>query len=1135
MDILCPKNKFGKTILIMKLTGIFLIILLLPLNALVYTQEVKLTLTEKQITIRQLLDEIETQTHFRFLYEDDALDLDKTMRINYRNEPVNNILQDLADEHKFEYVVIDENLIVLKKIRSDQQMNITGKVTDVNKNPLPGVNILEKGTVNGAVTDLNGEYSIAVNNEDAVLKFSFIGYLTEEISVSGKTTIDVVLVEDIKSLDEVVVIGYGTQKKSDLSAAMVSVGGEDLERTPASSFDQALQGKAAGVMVATSSGQPGGETNVRIRGYGSLNNSEPLYVVDGVILNSANRDNRVDYSTPKLNILSTVNVNDIESINILKDASATAIYGSRAGNGVVLITTKSGKSGQAKVNYDAYYGMQEPVGKVDVMNAAQMTQFSNEARINGGLVPFNHWSDPEALGEGTDWQSEIFRKAPVQNHQLSASGGTENNTYYISFGYMDQQGIIYNSDFSRYSLRINTNNKVTDRIRIGNNLTLSNSTSNSIENGNYSGGVVGSALNMSPTIPVYIETPSGREYAGPGSYEAIYTGRSSNPLRKSKLPLRESIRKRALGNLFVEYEFIKGLTYKANLGIDYTFSSNRSFNPRYGELSQYPGDQPINTDSIPDAEANKINDANLLMENTLTYVTQIAEKHSLTAMAGYTAQRFDQDRSDASSNNHMLNELTTVAAGSLDGRSGSQTLSTKTYVSYIGRLMYNFDSRYYLTANFRRDGSSVFGSNEKYANFPSFSAAWRISSESFMSQFQNIISDLKIRGSWGQSGVDGSIPSGVEYPIVGNKFTYIFNGQVYPGFAPGNLPNKSLRWETAEQWDIGFDLSMFSQKVQLYADYYRKRQFDIINLQPVPRLLGVVVWYYSPMEITQTVNGPEVINEGFELTGNYYGAIGKLNFDVGLNYTTYHNKIVKLTDDIVDNNYGNSYITMSREGHSLNEFYGFVTDGIITDENDPALEAQTNSSLGDIRFKDVSGPEGIPDGEFNDFDRTFIGSPVPDYTIGLNLNVDFNGFDFRTSVQGVQGMDVYNVNMIRLMTSIDQANKHIKMLDRWSPENPDGKYPRAVATDPNNNQRNSDRYIEDGSYLRVQKIELGYSLPVNLINKINMSQLRFYASVENAFLFTNYSGYDPDVGIGAIDVSMYPRPRTFLLGINVGF
>jgi len=1039
-------------------------------------------------------------------------------------------------------------LICLFKL-SAQDFVVEGVVKSKSDNqPLPGVNILEKGTYNGAITDPSGKFSIKVSNEDAVLVVSFIGYATEEVALNGKKSVDIFLKEDVTALDEVVFIGYGSQKKGDVSASMVSVDGDKMERIPVASFDKALQGKASGVLVSTASGQPGGQTNVRIRGFGSLNNSEPLYVIDGVIVAPDNVDNRVDYGTPLMNILSTLNSNDIESINILKDASATAIYGSRAGNGVVLITTKKGKSGRARITYNGSFGTQTPTGKIDVMNATQAASFSNEARLNGGMVPYTYWSEPDSLGAGTDWQNEIFRNAPIQNHQLSVSGGSEKSTYFLSFGYMNQEGIIHNSDFDRYSIRVNTDNKITDRIRLGNNLTLSDATSHSISNGNVSGGVVIGALNMSPTIPAYIEDETGKYFGGVGSYEALYAGRAGNPLRKALLPLRESKRQRALGNIYAEIDLLKGLTFKTSLGIDYSFSSNRSFNPSYEEKSQYPGDLPIYTDDVPDAKANKVNDANLLMENTLTYNTVFGEKHNFTSMVGYTAQSFHQDLSSASSNNHMLNELTTVGAGSLDGRSGNQTLSDKTYVSYIGRLMYNYDRKYYLTANFRRDGSSVFGSDEKFAIFPSFSAAWRISDEAFMQGLKTVISDLKIRGSWGQSGVDGSIPSGVEYPILGSKFTYIFNGSnVFTGYAPGTLPNTALRWETAQQWDIGFDLSLLNRKIQIYADYYRKRQFDIINNQPVPRLLGVVVYYYSPMGITETVNGPEVINEGFELSAEYHYSIGEFNFDIGGNFTTYKNKIEKLTADILDNNQNGSYLTLSREGYALNQFYGWVTDGIITDENDPALSTvpavnpedpdvpvQNGAGIGDIRFKDVSGPGGTPDGIINDYDRTFIGSAVPDFTYAFNLTVEYKGFDFSTALQGVQGNEVYNVNMVGLLGSIDQGNKHIWMLDRYSDTNPDGKFPRAISTDPNNNDRNSDLFIEDGSYLRVQNIELGYSLPQKFLSRVNASRLRVYFMIENAFLFTDYSGYDPDVGINGIDVSTYPRPRTFMFGVNLG-
>lgn len=909
-----------------------------------------------------------------------------------------------------------------------------------------------------------------------------------------------------------------------------------------------MQGKLAGVQVSTSTGQPGGGVSVRIRGMGGLGEGDPLYVIDGVIINNSSEDSRIDYGTPTTNALASINPSDIESINVLKDASATAIYGSRGANGVVLITTKRGEKGEPKLNYNAYYGTQKVTKYIDLMDAQQFIEFSNEARNEAGLAPFLFWDKADTLGVGTDWQKELFRRAPMHNQQLSISGGGKKNNYYISFGYTNQDGIVLNSGFKRYSVRVNTDNQLRDWLKIGNSLTLTHSKTKSIASGD-AHGIIASALKKSPTIPVYTNGPEGsQEYAGPFEYEAFYTGRMGNPVRAAKEPTKESSRNKILGSVYGEIDFFKGLKYKMNLGFDYNFTNNNSFNPTYVEYPVYPNQQVLLRNTTPSAAYSVNNRSNLSMDNILTYSNTFFDSHHLTLMAGYSAQKYDRINSYAESKSHRNNELNTVAAGR--DHIGSQSSYGRSYVSILSRLTYNYKRKYYLSANFRRDGASMFGENNKYGNFPSLSAAWRVSGEKFMETF-NWLSDMKVRYSWGRVGDDQLFTTGIppQYAIMSDIFYVVFDDELVNGYAPASVPNKNLKWETAEQSSFGIDLSLFKNKLNLVVDYFIKNRYDIITEKRTPRYMGVVTHYYPPIPMSQMVNFAETIDKGYELQLGYKNYEGDIKWDISANFSALKNEVTKLDQDLSG---GQTYIgdvTLTREGHSLNEFYGYVMDGIFTSQQQvdehaeqvPGSNSAKATAPGDIRFKDINGKDEQgniipgPDGIIDEADRKFIGSPIPDFIYGLSGNFSYQGFDLNYQFQGVHGNEIFNVNFLPLLSSRDAKNKHIDMVNRWHPDNnPDGNQPRANANDPNDNARISDRYIEDGSYLKLKNLELGYSLPIILIKKVGLTKLRFYISAQNLLTFTNYRGYDPDVPASGIDNGIYPQARIFMMGINVG-
>lgn len=1032
---------------------------------------------------------------------------------------------------------------------------IRGVVKSTESTPLPGVNVYEEGTQNGTVTDLEGKYSLQVSNPNATLTFSYIGFLKEDISLNGETKVNVTLVEDILQMDEIVVIGYGTQKKSDVSTAIASVNNEDLVKSSKVSFDQALQGKMAGVQVSTNSGQPGGMTSVNIRGMGGLGRSEPLYVIDGVIMYDYQNnvhEGRLDYSINVTNILSSINPADIESIDVLKDASASAIYGSRGGNGVVIITTKRGKEGKPKVSFNAKYGIQNLAKKMDLLNATDYITFSNEARAASDLLPYPKWpAEPSEFGEGTDYQDEIFRSAPFQDYNLSVTGGANGSTYYISGSYTSQDGIIMNSGFDRINLKVNNDNQFSDWFKMGTSI-LVGQTNNQI----VPFSVVQEALTRSPTLPVY--TDDGLYYAGPGAFESTYTGRISNPVLIANLNKRETTNKNVLGNLYAEISILKNLKFKTSIGTDYLFTENTLFNPTYVEMPLDSTQQPAMSNSTANAAVSNVSKLNTLIENTLTFDKTLG-KHTTNIVLGYTAQKFNTKILLAESHGHLSNYLTTIDAGSSVDRFAQGSERVKTYTSLLGAVRYNYDRKYYLTGNIRRDGSSVFPSEYKYGIFPSFSVAWRVTGERFMDPIGRIISDLKIRASWGQTGIDGNLQDNPEYALLGLRYNAVFDNEMVRGIAPAAVINPTLRWESADQTDIGIDLGFFKNKLTITADYFYKLQKDIITEAQIPRLSGMTVDYY-PVMMTQAINSAEAVNEGFEIIVSLKEAGKKFNYHIDANLSSYKNTITKLNEPMSMLSFNGGNLVRIEEGYPVSQFYGYVTDGIFTSQEEiDALNAASPTGLyqnagtrpGDVKYKDLAGrtDEGNiirePDGQIDDADRAYIGSPIPDFIFGASFSAAYKSIDISMTVSGVYGNELFNANRVFLESSVDQSNKLSTMADRWTPENINGTLPRAAASDPNLNSRNSDRFIEDGSYMKLKNIEAGYSIPSQWIKKAGLSNVRIYISAQNLITFTNYSGYDPDIGknlrtensglVMGFDESFYPQARTFLAGISLNF
>lgn len=1004
-----------------------------------------------------------------------------------------------------------------------QERSVSGKVKSLDGEELPGVNVLVKGTSTGTVTDINGNYRLSVPDEEATLVFSYVGFVTEEVIVENQSTVDVTLVPTIESLSELVVIGYGTVKKSDMTGAVSSVKSEELKAVPVTSFDQALQGRAAGVQVIQSTGAPGGETNIRIRGTSSVNaSSEPLYVIDGMLINSDGGEMSIGGRGPRIGALSTINPNDIESIEVLKDASATAIYGSRGANGVILITTKRGKSGEGAITFETYYGLQEAANKLDLLNATQFAQLRNEANINAGRNPV--YVNPTTLGEGTDWQDELLRVAPIANYQLSFSGGNEKTRYALSGGYFTQDGIVIGSDFDRYSFRINLDTDISEKLTVGTSFSYNRMSSNGVLTGpgQIVPGVITGAMQFNPIATVY----DPRQDLG-YTYEHFLKTGIANPVAEAKEYEASTNTSRVLGNIYAQYEIVEGLDFRTSVGIDGLNSKSNTFGPRGLKRTE---------NSLGEASISTLQAMTWLNTNTLTYDKAIGDRSNLNAMVGFEIQKFRNE------------SLSTLVFDFPDPRTGWNNIgagqnpqapgngeSEWSLLSYLGRINYSLFDKYLFTISGRVDGSSKFAEGNKFGFFPSGAFAWRVSDESFMEDL-NFIYNLKLRASYGLTGNQSIGPYG-SLALITPFGEGVFNNgsgpaEVIYGREPLSYPNEDLRWESTKQANIGLDASFLEGRLSLTTEVYHKKTSDLLLITPIPLTTGFQ---------NTLLNVGNVENKGLDIEFSSINTKGAVAWNTSLNFSLNRNKITNLaSDEDINLGFGGNIL---REGEAIGTFYGYVFDGIYQSEEEtessPVIAGQ-NPSAGDRRYKDISGPAGTPDGIINDQDRTIIGSAQADFTWGLNNEINYKNFSLNIFFQGSQGNDMVNMNLLNLENVNGQQNVlEEAWLNRWTPENPSNEYARALATSSDNVF--SSRFVEDASYLRLKSLMLSYNLPLSLLERIKVKNLRIYASATNLWTLTNYKGYDPEgnayggtTNIVGVDDGNYPQTKTYLLGINIG-
>lgn len=972
-----------------------------------------------------------------------------------------------------------------------QQITVQGVVKDQTGETVIGASVMEKGTTNGTITGIDGDFSLNMS-PNGTLVVSFVGYKTQEVQVKGQKQLQVVLSEDAEMLDEVVVIGYGTMKKSDLTGAVSSIGNKDIKDSPVSNLGQAIQGKISGVQIVDA-GKPGDNVSIKIRGLGSINNCDPLVVIDGVPTDLG---------------LSSLNMADVERLDVLKDASATAIYGSRGANGVVMITTKRGTEGKGKLAVSANYSFQNATNVPSLLNAAQYAELSNDMMVNSGRNPNPEWANPSELGAGTDWMDELLRTGVMQNYTVSYSGGNEKSHYYVSGGFLDQSGIVKSVNYRRFTFQSNSDAQVLKWLKFSNNITFSADTKKS---GSYN---IGDALKALPIYPVKNEDGS---WSGPDGNSEWY-GSTRNPIGPTELNKSQTDGYNFLANLTAELTFTKWLKFKSTFGYDAKFWFIDNFTPKYNwkptpteETSRYKSDNKSFT---------------YLWDNYFLFDHTFAEKHRVGLMAGMSAQWNTNDYLNAQKNVFMFDNVHEMDNGEeMYAIGGNET--EWALLSYMARVNYSYEDRYLLTATIRRDGSSRFGKKHRWGTFPSVSVAWRASQEKWFPK-NDYINDLKVRAGYGVTGSQAS---------VGN-YSYLasYNTSVYPfGISSGNqtalvsstLANPYIHWEEVAQTNIGFDASLFNSRVMFSFDAYLKETRDMLVKASIPITSG-----FEDTTTTYT-NAGKVRNQGIEMSLHTINLTGELGWETNLTATYNKNKIKDLNSDVpyYINQINNSYVTMLAKDYPINVFYGYVTDGIFQNQSEVNTHAvQPGAEPGDIRFRDLNN-----DGVINDSDRTVIGNPNPSWLFSMNNSLSYKGFELSVFLQGIAGNKIYNANNIDNTGMAAAYNQTTDVLKRWQGEGTSNSMPRAVFGDPNQNTRVSDRFVENGSYLRLKNITLSYTFPKQWLQKALFENARLSLSCENVATITGYSGFDPEVGINGIDQNRYPISRTFSLGLNFNF
>ena len=1116
MEIQLQKNVIFFKLMRISITQLFLAMLLAGLSYAndSFAQELlekKITIRVEEKSIKNILIQIENEADLKFVYSPTAISAERIVSLNVQNQSLKSVFDSFFMPLKIKYRLSGKKIVLSLQPNTDilvenKGLNanfenssldfmVKGVVTDEKGEKLPSVSITVKGTPRGSTTNLNGEYSINVPDAKAILVFSYIGFESQEVAVGSMTTLNIALKVDDKTLEEVVVVGYGSVKKSDLTGSVSSVKAEQIAAYPAGGLTQALQGRAAGVQIQANNGDPGAGFKLRIRGSSSINaSSDPIFVVDGFVGGSI--------PPPE----------DIESIEILKDASATAIYGSRGANGVVMVTTKQGKDGKTKVEFNTSYSSQNEINRLELLNADQYTAYMKE------VIPT--YVSP---GGNTDWQKQIFKTGTIQNHQLSFSGGNQNTKYYVSGSIYDQQGIIIGTDFKRYSLTNNLSFKVSNKIKIGVNLFLQRSARKGTRTQEGSGG----ASSAGAVSSAFRFMPNQNIYNADGSYTLALQGDPiDNPFAIVTELQNESLNDRQQLNFSADYDIFKDLKFRTTLGASIDSYRSASFQPTTLNQGRAVGGE---------GSQNGGKNANIINENYLTYTKTISAQHNFSVLGGYSFQKTSAENFGATSQSFITDAVSywNLGSGSVY-QAPNSGISEIQLSSYFGRLTYGFKDRYLFTATARYDGSSNFSKNEKWAFFPSGAFAWNIMNENFMENVK-FLNSWKIRTSYGLTGNQAIGP----YQTLArfSSTLAVINGKIVNAVRPTTVANDNLTWETTAQFDIGTDISFLNNRFNLTLDYYNRVTSNLLFGVPLPQ--------YSGFQ-TQLKNIGKVENKGFEIGLNAKVLTGKFAWNIDLNGSANRNKVLELPDNN-DIQYGAGpghmvglgNTNILRVGEPVGSFYGWVYDGVYQAGDKFLTGAGFETIAGGEKFKDLNG-----DGKLDANDRQIVGNPNPKFIWGFNNDFKYKNFDLNIFFQGSQGNDLLSFTLLEIESMASPYNSTLRALNRWTTTNTNTDIPvRAVSR----TQRVSSRWVYDGSYARLKNLAVGYNFISDKLKKANISKIRIYASAQNILTFTNYPGYDPEVNYNSagsgttanrnlgLDYGSYPNAKSYTVGLNIGF
>ena len=1114
----------------MKLTTFLLIFTLTHMMASeTYSQATKLTLQLRDVTVKEVLNQIEEKSEFFFLYNSKLVNVNRKVNVDAKNERIDDLLSSLFPEKEVDFAVVDRQIILSPKQDAykivKQQQKITGTVTDaINNEPIIGANVVVEGTTIGVITDIKGKFTLDILTKDAVIIISYIGYNTEKMAINGQTSVEIKLIPDITKLDEIVVIGYGSVKKGDLTGAVSSLKIKEAKTQTFSSLDQMFQGKVSGVIVTQGSYAPGGGINVRVRGTNSINggSGEPLYVVDGVPLvpftNQVSTENPYAPNAPNLNTLSLINQNDIESIDILKDASSTAIYGARGANGVVLITTKRGKKGESKIDFSANYGVATIAKRYDMLNARQFMELNNDARNNStpaASYPII-FSDSimNTIPYDTDWQNELYRQGVIQDYNLSFSGGNDKTSYLLGVGYLNNKGIIKGTGQTRYNLRLNLDNQATKRIKVGINLNLSRS---EMGIGNTDGGnLVQNTLRMVPIGPkqfdnyyfnneydvynnYYINSTTLRKYSDAG-----ITSIFPSPLYNAEAVTSQQISHKIFGVLYGELKILPYLTFRTQLGTDLMNGRTEYFEPRNGSIRATGGAAVItasNTMSITD-------------ENRLTF-SQIWEKHNLTVTAAQETQfsRYET----LLGRGEGLSGITTVynlAGNTMLSNVASSNGRESTIASFIGRLNYGYDNRYLITATARRDGSSNFSKNKKWATFYSGALSWKVTNEKIMESLARFMS-LTARISYGQVG-NQSTGSYNSLNTIGTTAVIFSQPPAALSYRTNQgWGNPDLSWESTSSMNYGLDMGFLKNRLSLTVEYYKKNTKDLLFSRTLPASSG-----YSSI----TDNIGSVSNEGIDVSVTSYNFTGAFSWNTSIIFSKNINKITALQNGNRDQTTGN---IIQRVGEPVSSYYGYVTDGIFQTGEPTFL--QTKAVAGERRYKDINS-----DGKIDANDRVVLGNSTPEINCGLTNTFSYKGVELEVFFTGAFKSHLYNQTQVALENLNGRFNSTTSVLNRWTPDNGSTTMPMALQMNSGNNYGSSlnDLYVEDNSFIRLKTVALSYSIPSKFLQAAKIRGIRVGVSGQNLWTSTKYRGFDPEV---SGDNGAYPSAKVVNFNVNLSF